>query len=312
MMTNHFTSSAATSTSNVASASNLMRVVPTSGMTTAPRQAAPLFTTPMSCFQHTIRSAGVRGLYRGMSSPLLLVGCQKSVAFGVFGTVVQHLQRDAPLPSLSQVCVASLAGGVANSLILTPVDQIKIAMQVQSYGQPVKNVTTEMLINGATINQQPTMRDTARTLIREQGFKNGIYGNFRATLFREIPMYSIYYTLYSYLHRTFVVDHTNRSRWVSNLSVSSAPAPPASWSLTSSQQESLTKLSIGGLTGVGCWAACYPLDVVKSCMVTQTAQNINNKQRKNIRQMIRHIHNTSEKKHALHDMQSMTVESPMD
>ena len=251
--------------------------------------STPLFSSPLACLTSTLRSSGVRGLYRGMSSPLLLVGCQKSVAFGVFGTVVQHLQRQAPLPSLTQVCVAGIAGGVANSLILTPVDQLKIAMQIQSYGSGATEVP---LINNNS--PQPSMIATARQLINQQGFKQGIYGNFRATLLREVPMYSIYYTLYNLLHRSFIVDHTNRSRWtsVAQTAAGGVDLNATNW-LTNGQKEALTKLVMGGLTGVGCWASCYPLDTIKSSMVTQTAQNIPYDKRKNIRQMIRHIYSKS-------------------
>lgn len=250
--------------------SSSMHVVPSSAAA-----ASPLFSSPLACFTATVRSSGLRGLYRGMSSPLLLVGCQKSVAFGVFGTVVQHLQKQNPLPTLSQVCVAGVAGGVANSLILTPVDQFKISMQIQSYGRAAASSlsTAEALLQ---THQQPSMLATARQLVREQGLRKGVYGNFKATLLREVPMYSIYYTLYSYLHRSFVVDHANRSRWIAVASAESStmlsptaagfPGQRTTTSmnlLTDGQKEVLTKLTMGGLTGVGCWATCYPLDTIK-------------------------------------------------
>ena len=279
--------------------------------------AAPLFTSPLACFLATVRGSGVRGLYRGMSSPLLLVGVQKSVAFGVFGTVCQHLQGSKHLPTLSETCIAGVAGGVANSLILTPIDQMKIAMQIQSYGNPAAAGTAaasaasgEVLHMGSA--KQPSMLATAGTILREQGLFRGVYGNFRATLLREIPMYSIYYTLYGYLSRTFLVDPLNRSRFqpppatthtarahsteaaaLLNASpLSSSPTPGRFWPLSSPHQELVTKLLMGGLTGVGCWASCYPLDTLKSHMVAQTAQNVPVGQRRNIRGMARHIYET--------------------
>lgn len=278
--------------------------------------AAPLFTSPFACFLATLRGSGVRGLYRGMSSPLLLVGVQKSVAFGVFGTVCQHLQGSKHLPSLFETCVAGVAGGVANSLILTPIDQMKIAMQIQSYGNPgaVGAAASGELHLGSA--KQPSMLATAGTILREQGLFRGVYGNFRATLLREIPMYSIYYTLYGYLSRTFLVDPLNRSRFqppqqtqaqtagaavahateaaaLLNASpLSAASGSSRFWPPSSPNQELLTKLLMGGLTGVGCWASCYPLDAIKTHMVAQTAQNIPEQHRRNIREMAAHIYRT--------------------
>jgi solute carrier family 25 carnitine/acylcarnitine transporter 20/29 len=216
-----------------------------------------LFRSPLECVRHTFVNAGIKGMYRGMGYPLLAVGAQKSMAFGVYGTIVQHLQGQKSRPSLSEVCIAGMMGGAANSLILTPVDQFKIAMQIQRY-----DATT----NGM---KRLSMIDTARTIVREQGIVHGVYGNLKATLLRELAMYSVYYTLYAHLTHTYK-DHP------------SSLAHP-----------SLSKLLMGGLTGVGCWASCYPLDVLKSTMVAQTALNIPKAERKSIPGMIKHMYNTN-------------------
>lgn len=62
----------------------------------------------------------------GMSSPILGVSLQKSTAFGVYGAVKSHLQGDAPFAALYHVTLAGCIGGIANSAILTPVDQLKV------------------------------------------------------------------------------------------------------------------------------------------------------------------------------------------
>jgi len=263
--------------------------VSSSASVMVPRAAAvagasshPLFASPFACFMATLRSSGVRGLYRGMSSPLLLVGVQKSVAFGVFGTVSQHLQGPKPLPAMGDVCVAGIAGGIANSLVLTPIDQVKISMQIAGQANPAA---------GGSASQPPpvSMITTARTLIRQQGWNRGVYGNFRATLLREVPMYTVYYSLYSALYQSYIVDHRNQSRFT---------GPPPAGKVQSSlfrvlraeHQENLTKLLIGGVTGVGCWAACFPLDTIKSGMAAQTAQNVPNSERMDIRRMTNYIY----------------------
>lgn len=248
--------------------------VPIPRATPASAAASPqLFTSPLSCFLSTLRTSGVRGLYCGMSSPLLLVGVQKSVAFGVFGTVSQHLQGAKPLPGMGDVCVAGIAGGIANSIVLTPIDQIKISMQIE----------------GSAASS--SMIQTARTLIRQQGWRRGVYGNFRATLLREVPMYTVYYSLYSALHQYFVVDHRNQSRFRTVSTVKGQPS--ARGLLSAHHKETLTKLLIGGVTGVGCWAACFPLDSIKSSMAAQTAQNVPMHERMNIRSMIRYMYRRS-------------------
>ena len=39
------------------------------------------------CMKVTVRNDGLRGLYRGMSSPLLGIGFQKSICFGINNSV---------------------------------------------------------------------------------------------------------------------------------------------------------------------------------------------------------------------------------
>lgn len=256
------------------------RVMPAVGAAAA---AQPLFASPLACFMSTLRTSGVRGLYCGMSSPLLLVGVQKSVAFGVFGTVSQHLQGAKPLPGMADVCVAGVAGGIANSIVLTPIDQIKISMQIE----------------GSTAGSSSSMIQTAATLVRQQGWRHGVYGNFRATLLREVPMYTVYYSLYSALHQYFVVDHRNQSRFRSVSAVKGHPS--ARGLLTDQHKETLTKLLIGGVTGVGCWAACFPLDSIKSSMAAQTAQNVPTHERMNIRSMVKYMYRRSTNKTQSHE-----------
>lgn len=78
----------------------------------------------------TLSRDGLRGVYRGLACPMILVGLQKSVAFGVYGTTCKYLQGGKQEPSLTDVAIAGAAGGIANTALLTPIDQVKIKMQM--------------------------------------------------------------------------------------------------------------------------------------------------------------------------------------
>lgn len=108
------------------------------------------------------------GAYRGLASPLLAVGVQKSFAFGVFGVVAKYLQGTKSQATMKEIAVAGACGGIANSLILTPVDQIKIAQQIQK--------------------EKLSLSHTIRNLIRSHGLARGLYGGLPSVVAREIPV----------------------------------------------------------------------------------------------------------------------------
>ena len=76
---------------------------------------------------------GIRSLYKGMAFPFVAVGGINSLYFGVYGSVLRVLMRrgqstDAGLGSL---VVASGLAGVASGVPTTPVELVKIKLQIQ-------------------------------------------------------------------------------------------------------------------------------------------------------------------------------------
>ena len=110
---------------------------------------------------HSIREAVLqKKLYSGLLPPLFGVMLEKSIVFGSYDQAMKNGWH--PL-------VSGMFGGAMSTLIVTPIDSIKIALQ---------NKTTVPLL-----------------------YWNSFYRGFLPTLFRETPGFGIYFSTYSYLSR---------------------------------------------------------------------------------------------------------------
>jgi len=103
-------------------------------------------------------------LYGGVSAPLFGIGFEKLIVFGFYGECKKMGFSDA---------TSGLVGGFASTLVVVPVDRIKIIMQ----------------------NKEP--------LTRKLFMPSSLYKGFSITLFRETPGFGIYFTTYNKLAHKF-------------------------------------------------------------------------------------------------------------
>jgi solute carrier family 25 carnitine/acylcarnitine transporter 20/29 len=193
------------------------------------------YRNPFHCFAQTLRFEGVRGLYKGLSSPLLGDSLTNSIVFGVYGLTRRaqlaegQTEEHFDLLSLSQICWAGAAVGVAAGVFLAPVELVKIRLQVQT--------ASEKRIYAGPV-------DCLRKILKSDGPMGLMRGLF-ATWWRDIPGFAAYFVSYEWLRRTMTpVGH------------SLDELPP------------LKQLLAGGLGGIAAWVISYPFDVLKSRIQT--------------------------------------------
>ncbi|KAK9449517.1 mitochondrial carrier domain-containing protein [Limtongia smithiae] len=101
---------------------------------------APLkFSGPLDCFKQTWHKEGIRGFFRGISSPLVGAAAENAslfLSYHIFqdlfrSTVYYDLPTAASLPMATLLLCGALSGS-ATSFILTPIELIKCQMQVQN------------------------------------------------------------------------------------------------------------------------------------------------------------------------------------
>jgi solute carrier family 25 carnitine/acylcarnitine transporter 20/29 len=110
------------------------------------------------------QSIKMGNLYRGISAPLFGIGFEKLIVFGFYGECKKYGLSDG---------ISGLIGGFASTLVVVPVDRIKIIMQ----------------------NKEP--------LTKNIFMPASLYKGFSITLFRETPGFGIYFTTYNKLTRKF-------------------------------------------------------------------------------------------------------------
>lgn len=186
-------------------------------------QIAPkeMFKGPMDILVQTIRREGFFALYKGMASPLIGIAGVNSLLFASYAAS-KRIVSPFPQLTLPQIALSGAMAGAANAVLASPVEMFKVRMQGQY---------------GAATDKR--LRDVAREIWTEWGFKKGIMRGYWATVAREIPAYAGFYTAFEFSKRQF------QSHYGQQVPV---------WAL----------LASGSTGGIAYWLSCYPLDVVKS------------------------------------------------
>ncbi|KAK1241539.1 hypothetical protein MKX08_001513 [Trichoderma sp. CBMAI-0020] len=98
------------------------------------------YTGPLDCFRQSIKSDGLRGLYRGISAPLFGAAAETSSLF-LFENVGRELlyrahiaSRDEGL-SLPSLWLTGAISGVFTSFVLTPIELVKCRIQAPALSE---------------------------------------------------------------------------------------------------------------------------------------------------------------------------------
>uniref|UniRef100_F1L6P6 Mitochondrial basic amino acids transporter n=1 Tax=Ascaris suum TaxID=6253 RepID=F1L6P6_ASCSU len=173
------------------------------------------------CFTSIVRNEGVSGLLKGLSSPLASLSVINAIVFGVYGNAVRLFENQE---SIWTHFVAGCASGLAQTVIATPTEMLKLRMQIQS---------------DSCLKVYRSPYDCLRKIIKQKGIKYLFRGSI-ATQLRDTPAFGIYFASYDYMARHFSKDGTMES-------------------LTSVQL-----LIAGGGAGMLSWLFNYPTDVIKT------------------------------------------------
>ncbi|KAL6047188.1 carrier protein ymc1 [Balamuthia mandrillaris] len=211
------------------------------------------YANATDCALKTLRSEGPLGFYKGMLSPLLGITLVKTVSFGAFGSLKRLLftggneELDKRL-AVWKIAIAAAGAGIINTAVVTPIDRIKIILQLQTVNQPndgakLKEYMSRMKSLESLSHWENIYFEGPRDVAKHLGLK-GLYKGLSATMLRDAIGYGTYFTTYEALKRLLHKRSNNRDKQISFPEL----------------------LLAGGLTGVVCWTAQYPLDVVKSRM----------------------------------------------
>lgn len=190
-------------------------------------------------FKHMVSREGPSSLYRGMAAPLASVTFQNAMVFQTYAVLSRAFDRPVSAkdpPSYKGVALGGTGTGALQSLLLSPVELIKIRLQLHNLGQMTESRTGPVML--------------AKNIWRKEGLR-GLYRGLGVTVMRDGPSHGLYFWTYEYMREQL---HPGCRK---------------------SGEESLnTMLIAGGLAGVASWISCYPLDVVKTRIQAQTPSSL--------------------------------------
>lgn len=192
---------------------------------------SPLYSGAWDCAKKTVAKEGVRGLYKGMATPI--VGVAPVYALCFFGfSVGKTMQEPDPNKTLTsaQLFKAGMLSGVLTTVITAPGERIKCLLQIQSGNSPL-----EAKYRGPV--------HCAHELYREGGFRSLFRGT-GATLLRDVPASGMYFMFYE-----GIMNYLNKGK-------------------SRSEVSPLVTLFCGGMAGVGNWLVALPPDILKSRLQT--------------------------------------------
>lgn len=196
----------------------------------------PQYKGACHCFRTILRQEKFRGLYKGVTSPLLGIAGMNATIFSVYGAVIKRLPSDKAVNHWWAGC----ASGLAQSVIISPVELIKTQMQIQGIGK-------------SDMKQYRGWRATCGHIVKHSGY-SGFAKGLTVCIVRDIPSFGAFFYTYELL--------IGRPNWLSyggNYGIGSID-----------QVVDFTKVIFaGGVAGVNSWVITYPADVVKTRIQAQ-------------------------------------------
>ena len=192
----------------------------------------------------------MKGLYKGVTYPLLGQAAINAVLFGVESMVYARLQKDDTSLSVLNSALAGFCAGTVQTVIVVPMELVKIRMQNQSIGKHhVSWAMRQLSVDSKTVTGNGNLNlfqnyrgplQTTYDIVRREGVR-GMFKGWWITVFREVPQFTIYFSCYAW----------------TRLKLSRLTGTPP-------DELGIPYLSLaGGITGVATWC-WYPVDVIKS------------------------------------------------
>jgi solute carrier family 25 carnitine/acylcarnitine transporter 20/29 len=203
----------------------------------------------LGIFANTFRTEGIRGLYRGVSAPLMAVAPIFATSFwgydmgqrlirwtmtqGGAGTNNAGTSGSQMELNLTQKCIAGGLSAIPTTLITAPSERVKCLLQIQQ-------------ASSASSTKYKGMLDCAAQVYKSGGIKS-LYRGSMATLLRDIPGSVAWFGMYEFAKFKMMEMQGIKD---------------------TSQLSPFAVLTAGGLAGMSCWVVSIGPDVLKSRLQT--------------------------------------------
>lgn len=225
------------------------------------------FTSAFDCFSQTIKTEGFKGLFRGISAPLVSTSFSKSMgvtlymsfkpevalAMGRIYTPYKVDEKASKLRKTAGLALAnapisivsgSLAGGCV-SLFACPFEFTKLFLQIS-------------ILAGKNQPHVPmSVVQVGRQIIKTEGVR-GLYSGFKYHIIRDAVSSGLFFAIYETFKFSFQMFSTEDG-YIQGTSI---PCGPTSVAMA------------GAVSGVFSWISVFPIDTVKSLIQRDIVSNI--------------------------------------
>ena len=170
-----------------------------------------------------------------------------ATVFSVHGSCMRYLQPDGGTNSILKSTFSGGVAGTVQSIICSPMELIKLKMQVQGIGKELNSPLMESVLrkqsskNGSSVDKYRGPWETTKLIYRRDGIR-GLGKGLFATIGREGPSFAVYFGSYDLIRQQL-------SRWLS---------------VPVDKLKSQYLFLSGGMAGCLTWISTYPFDVVKT------------------------------------------------
>lgn len=189
------------------------------------------YSGAFSCAAETVKRFGIRGLYRGIATPMVGQGAEIATLFTVFGWSRELFGEGTRTLSVLDLSICGAMSGSVVAFVITPIELIKCRLQVQQ------------LVGGPKVHYTSPW-DVIRRTIKADGIR-GMYSGLSCTLMREIPGNFAWFGTYESMISFMTPKGSSRH---------DLPIP--------------AHMVAGAAAGISYWTAFFPADVIKSKIQT--------------------------------------------
>ncbi|XP_056646956.1 mitochondrial basic amino acids transporter [Diorhabda sublineata] len=140
----------------------------------------PKYTGTLDCIKSLMVKEGIKGLYRGVTSPVAGLAALNAIVFGVYGNVQKNMVNP---DSLLSHAIAGASAGLLTSFITSPMELVKSRMQVA----------------GTQAGKNPL--DCLIKIYTKKRLR-GVFHGLGITIGREVPAFTTYFITYELLTQT--------------------------------------------------------------------------------------------------------------